>query len=143
MSDDQVQKETETPLEILFQRAREVELGGEKITFHKVEFRHVKPVITMMRTLVNELEFKDGAPTVDIKDPVWILEFIERHVEDVASLLTMMTSATREQIDRLPIDDVLAISVMAVMVNRAFFYERVLPLFRKRGSNSGSGSQQS
>lgn len=143
MSEDTVEKDESTPLEILYKRARTVKVGDETITFRKVEFQHVKPVLTMMRTVVNELEFKDGSPTVDIKDPVWILEFVERHVDDVASLLTMMTSATREQIDHMPIDDVLAVSIMAVMVNRTFFYERVLPLFRRRDSSSASASQKS
>lgn len=142
MTNSTVESEKQSPLEIIFHRAKEIEVGGQKITFNKVRYRDIKPVLTMMRKVISELEFKDGKPSVDIKDPVWILDFVERHVDDVSSLLTMLTSAKEDDINNMEIDDVVVVAVMAFMENRNFFYERVLPLFRRQGSSYGSDSQK-
>ena len=64
-------------------------------------------------------------------DVSFLLKLIAKYSDEVYALLGVMSSlGSADAVKRLPIDDILTVLLRAVTVNRDFFTQRVLPIFK-------------
>jgi hypothetical protein len=65
-----------------------------------------------------------------VDDVAFILELVAGYHKEVFGLTADLSSLTYEQVEALPVDDLIQVITKVVEVNKDFFMVRVLPLIR-------------
>lgn len=128
-----------SPLDTLY-GAKIIEVGGRKVAVKRVPTRYIKEFLGVMRKLAKELNFVDGKPTKDVKDPVVLLQLVEDYFDDAVSMVSNLSSLSVQELMDGDVETVLTVGIEALAHNKDFFVNRVLPLFRSRVQSTGSES---
>lgn len=101
---------------------------GTKVSVGKVKVGHLSHMIRVVNKVIARLGVKaDGQITVDLSDPANILSLLSELPDEVALMLSLLTSIPPEKIALLDADDGIALLTKVVEVNRDFFIRSVKP----------------
>lgn len=107
---------------------------GRKVKILVCKGRHVPIVISFLQAIISDLGISKNtkASLIAIKDRIqdteFILQIFAKRYTDVLTVLSAMTEEEEKTLDDMDLDDLLAIVVKVVEVNKRFFTDRVLPL---------------
>lgn len=105
--------------------------NGDKVTIYKCKTKQVGAVLRLVTFVFNEMGVtKIGEiPTIDLENPVVLLQLIAKSTDNVFELATTLCSIKSvEAFEDLDFDDSLAIIVEEFKLNKDFFLKRVLPM---------------
>jgi len=115
-----------------FPKGRTVTLSdGTDVVIRRVTLNILAPALELTKKVFAELGVAGGTITADIRDPVFLLQLISNHTEEVYGLIVSLTSVSKTELLEMELDDSLSIFVALIEENQRFFIERILPLIAK------------
>lgn len=127
MSDSEVDK----VLDVMIGSSEVTLSSGRTIHVKKATLRTLKPIMVLLRSVMDQLHVRDGVVTVDLSDPAVILSLLEGNVDGVYDVICLLSDVTLDELLDMPGDDSLAIIMAIIDINKLFFSTTIKPLLAK------------
>lgn len=108
-------------------KSKVIYLNGEDVKIFRITPRTLLPTITFVSKVFSSLSVTDGVPSVNLLDPVVILNLISENLEGSLEILATLSSVGKDDLMDRDLDFVVAIAIAIIEENYRFFTEKVLP----------------